>query len=618
MPSTPYAASAAATPIASAKRPKRRANQAIPKASPVRRAALGRDASSADANSKGQSDETTTTTTPATPPSDGKEGGGSSAAAGDGASTTPLGKRAEEGGQGGDAGEGGPEAPSPTKARKGSSSATPRTSGLCTDSRSQQQEQPQKEQHEKGRASNVGWAPEGEGNVRGLKGEMGQDQNRHKPKESSIFSPALNQSQEDTRDQAPASTVGAAGAAAAAAAAADGQGGTAVATTAAAAPAPTQTASTSSSTAEPLAKRGRTSCDSSGQDREGGGGDAAEAATSGKKSAGGGTTKAAEEEEAGSADDEDVAPGLAICEVEEGVDGVAEDEEEEDEEEFNPYCFIAHLPPYNTVKHHTPEAPVLPEKRKTRHGKELTLVLDLDETLVHCTVDPIVNPDHRFEVHFNGEEFQVYVRKRPHLDAFLEAVSELFEVVVFTASQQVYAERLLNMIDPQKKFVKYRLYRDACMALEGNYLKDLNVLGRDLSKVAIVDNSPYAYGFQIDNGIPIESWFDDRNDQELLHLLPLLKQLINESETAGGDVRPFIRSIFKTHELVDKARNGDRDVGSALHYPDLTTVGGGSQERGKGEKGKSGAGSTATAFGKGGESTGDKPSATATTTAAGQ
>lgn len=49
---------------------------------------------------------------------------------------------------------------------------------------------------------------------------------------------------------------------------------------------------------------------------------------------------------------------------------------------------------------------------------------------------------------------QVYVRKRPHLDLFLAAVAELFEVVVFTASQQVYAERLLNMIDPQKKFVK--------------------------------------------------------------------------------------------------------------------------------------------------------------------
>lgn len=39
------------------------------------------------------------------------------------------------------------------------------------------------------------------------------------------------------------------------------------------------------------------------------------------------------------------------------------------------------------------------------------------------------------------------------------------------------------------------------MALEGNYLKDLNVLGRDLSKVAIVDNSPYAYGFQVNTSL---------------------------------------------------------------------------------------------------------------------
>eukprot|EP00752_Nemacystus_decipiens_P010799 g9606.t1 len=596
MPSTPYAASTAATPIASAKRPKRRANQAG--SNDVRRA---------DANSTAKSEETTTIATPATPPSAGK--GAASSTAGDGASTstTPLGKRAEEGAAGGDAGEGGPEAPSPTKARKGSSSATPRTSGLCTDSRRQPQEQPQNQEQGKGRASSGGGAGKGEGRVQGLEGERSQDQNRHKPKESSIFSPALHQSQEEARDQAPASTVGAAAAAAAAAAQKHGvPDGTADALA---------STSPSSSVVEPLSKKGRTSCDSSSGHDAGEEGDAsppAPAPAPGETGAEGGAAKTEEQPPAGSGDDDDLTPpGLAIREVEGGVDGVAEgEEEEEDEEEFNPYCFIAHLPPYNTVKHHTPEAPVLPEKRKTRHGKELTLVLDLDETLVHCTVDPIVNPDHRFEVHFNGEEFQVYVRKRPHLDAFLEAVSELFEVVVFTASQQVYAERLLNMIDPQKKFVKYRLYRDACMALEGNYLKDLNVLGRDLSKVAIVDNSPYAYGFQIDNGIPIESWFDDRNDEELLHLLPLLKQLINESETAGGDVRPFIRSIFKTHELVDKARNGDRDVGSSMHYPALATAAS-SEETDKEQKGE--AGSTASAVGGGGgESAGGESSATTT------
>lgn len=60
-----------------------------------------------------------------------------------------------------------------------------------------------------------------------------------------------------------------------------------------------------------------------------------------------------------------------------------------------------------------------------------------------------------------------------------------------------YADVVLVLLVTLSIRFRYRLYRDACMALEGNYLKDLNVLGRDLSKVAIVDNSPYAYGFQV-------------------------------------------------------------------------------------------------------------------------
>ncbi|KAG5179817.1 HAD-like domain-containing protein [Tribonema minus] len=221
-------------------------------------------------------------------------------------------------------------------------------------------------------------------------------------------------------------------------------------------------------------------------------------------------------------------------------------------EDFDPYQFIRQLPPYEDVRTGGPPAPVLPALRATRRSaKRATLVLDLDETLVHCTVEPIPNADHVFSVRFNDEDFNVYVRKRPGLDAFLAAVSALFEVVVFTASQRVYAEVLLDMLDPQGAHINHRLYRDACLQVDGNYLKDLNVLGRDLRRVAIVDNSPYAYAYQLANGIPIESWFDDDKDEELSLLLPFLQRLADKD-----DMRPTIQQTFKTHELVKKAPIG--------------------------------------------------------------
>ena len=71
-------------------------------------------------------------------------------------------------------------------------------------------------------------------------------------------------------------------------------------------------------------------------------------------------------------------------------------------------------------------------------GKK-TLVLDLDETLVHSSFKPIPNPDYIIPVEIEGKIVDVYVLKRPWLDHFMAAIAGRFEIVVFTASLSKYA-----------------------------------------------------------------------------------------------------------------------------------------------------------------------------------
>ncbi|CDW87693.1 nli interacting factor-like phosphatase family protein [Stylonychia lemnae] len=177
-----------------------------------------------------------------------------------------------------------------------------------------------------------------------------------------------------------------------------------------------------------------------------------------------------------------------------------------------------------------------------------TVIFDLDETLVHCVDDPqSQKPDIVLEVKFpNGEIADAGINVRPYaLDCLIEA-RKYFQVVVFTASHQSYADVVLDYLDPKRELIEHRLYRDSCIKTEeGVYIKDLRIIkNRNLKDVVIVDNAVYSFGYQLENGIPILPFYDDKSDEEMLHLIYYLKCI-----SQFDDIREQNKKAFQLRDL---------------------------------------------------------------------
>ncbi|KAM3416158.1 hypothetical protein BST61_g7766 [Cercospora zeina] len=169
---------------------------------------------------------------------------------------------------------------------------------------------------------------------------------------------------------------------------------------------------------------------------------------------------------------------------------------------------------------------LLPPTRPEHQGRKC-LVLDLDETLVHSSFKILHQADFTIPVEIEGQYHNVYVIKRPGVDAFLKRVGEIYEVVVFTASVSKYGDPLLDQLDIHN-VVHHRLFRESCYNHQGNYVKDLSQVGRDLKETIIIDNSPTSYIFHPQHAVPISSWFSDAHDNELLDLIPVLEDLAGD------------------------------------------------------------------------------------------
>ena len=165
-----------------------------------------------------------------------------------------------------------------------------------------------------------------------------------------------------------------------------------------------------------------------------------------------------------------------------------------------------------------------------------TLVVDLDETLVH----------------YIEEENRAYVQVRPYADYFLTEMGKYFEIVIFTAAAEDYADIVLNELDKNNS-INFKLYRKHTEQINGIFIKDLSKLGRDISKLIIIDNNKYNFSLQPENGLHICSFFGDQNDDELFALSEDLMRIVNSKKK---DIRPIIKEI----DVIMKKRYEKKNV----------------------------------------------------------
>lgn len=207
---------------------------------------------------------------------------------------------------------------------------------------------------------------------------------------------------------------------------------------------------------------------------------------------------------------------------------------------------------------------LLPQQTETDEGK-LCVVLDMDETLIHSIFRTGCNnfrqDEERQEVSAGKHDFSVdlgddemaFVHKRPGVEKFLKDLNEHFETVIFTAALPVYAKPVVETID-RSSYVRHSLFRDATVTYKGQtFVKDLSILGRDLSRVVLIDNNPLAMLASPDNAMPIMSWYDDPNDKELEKALAILHQMKDLK-----DIRPYLKKKFAFRQtLAELLTTGD-------------------------------------------------------------
>jgi Dullard-like phosphatase family protein len=189
-----------------------------------------------------------------------------------------------------------------------------------------------------------------------------------------------------------------------------------------------------------------------------------------------------------------------------------------------------------------------------KHFKN-TIFLDLDETLIHSITPTTAYKCSQRIIHVN-DHASIYIR--PGLMKFISKLHQQFELILLTAADKDYTDPILNTIDPLN-LISYRFYRDSCILRGTKHIKDLRIFSnRDIKSCIIIDNSVVSFLSQLDNGIPIVSFYGSSQDNELYDILQFLTQISNTD-----DVRPHLQkkyALSQNYQQINKNQHYNNNL----------------------------------------------------------
>ena len=182
-------------------------------------------------------------------------------------------------------------------------------------------------------------------------------------------------------------------------------------------------------------------------------------------------------------------------------------------------------------------------------GQKRLAIFDLDETLIHCELNPDNSAQTKIEVVLpNKTTKEIGLNIRPHWKEELLKIKTKYYLIMYTASHHSYADSVLNYLDPKKEFFDLRLHRNNCTIVnyEGKtfYIKDLRILTDvSLKDMVIIDNSVLSFAFHLDNGIPILPYYHGEEGIEMQNLSKLLLKL-----SECDDIKLQLHNIIELRE----------------------------------------------------------------------